>query len=263
MNKILALALSLFLFDRAWAISAREVMVKNEEVRQIQDVQAVGVLTTGGGDSTQRVKEFTWWRKLHDGTHFNTLTKFHKPAEIRNQGILFLEKAQDATDVQMYLPTYKKIRRIETGQQSGSFMGSEFSYSDISTPHVDDYTYKMLGEAPCAGEAKVNCYNIEALPAKDSIKERTGTSKAVLWVRADNFMIAKGDYFDKEGSLWKQLESSKIEKVDAAKNKWMALHLKMTNAKTKKFTDLKFSNVKVNVGIQDSVFTNQSLQKEK
>lgn len=249
------------------AMSAKEVMTKNEENRKLQNVTSTATISTGPTDqsSSAKVKEFTWWRKLmNDGTHYNTLTRFHSPAEVRGEGILFLERAGDQNEVLLYLPNFKKIRRVETGQQSSSFMGSEFSYADIATPHVDDYSYKMNKEqAGCPGLSGVRCVEIESRPATESVRERTGYLKSVAWVRQDNFMVVSAEYFDLDDQLFKKMESSDIKEVDPQGHKWMAHTIKMENLKTKRTTVLKFDQVKVNTAIPDTVFTQQNLSREK
>jgi outer membrane lipoprotein-sorting protein len=242
--------------------SAKEIMTQNEEVRKIDDVQSSATLTTGGAGSAERVKKFTWWRKLtSDRVHFNTLTRFHEPAEIRGEGILFLEHGNNENEVLMYLPNLKKIRRVESQQQSGSFMGSELSYSDIATPHLEDSTYKLLQAQTCPGEGNsgIPCYVVEATPVSESVRDRTGYSKIVNWVRQDNSMIVKGEYYNIEGELWKKTETSDIQMVDPKKKKWMSHKIRVENVKNGRFTLLKFEKVKVNQGISDSVFTQQKL----
>jgi len=261
-----ALTLICVLLDvqSAFALSAKEIMIKNEDARKIQDVTSKAVLTTGGGKSKERVKEFTWWRKLQkDNIRFNTLTRFHFPPEVRGEGILFLEHENDQTDVQIYLPNFKKIRRVESQQQSGSFMGSEFSYSDIATPHVDDYTYKMLKEEDCPEATSIRCAVIETVLIADKVKERTGASRIVSWIRMDNYMSAKSEYFDLAGLLWKKMSASEIKEVDIKLHKWMTHHIKMENVKNNRYTILHFSQAKVNVGISDSIFTPQNLARDK
>lgn len=265
MNKnqwISVAAVFLVISSIAWSadqsLSPNEIMKRNEEARRLSDTTADGTLTTRSGN-TERVKKFTWWRKLtSDGVHYNTLTRFHLPAEIRGEGVLFLERSADDNEVLMYLPAYKKIRRVETQQQSGSFMGSAFSYADIATPHVNDYRYKQLKEEACPGTPGVICAVIESTPATDAVKERTGTTRSVSWIRKDNFMAERIDSYDGE-TMYKQLSASQIREVDTTRHKWMAFHLEMKNLKTNYFTSLQFENVKVNQGIPDSTFTQQRL----
>jgi len=251
--------------SKAASLSPKEMMQKNDEARRVNDFEGKSTLTTGtegaGGD---KVKEFTLSRKVQsDAVHNSTLTRFHTPAEVRNEGILIVENASGRNDVLMYLPNFKKVRRVESQQQSGSFMGSVFSYSDIATPHVEDYSYKLIKEEKCptAEAAAVKCSVIECIPVNDDIKERTGYTKSVLWVRQDNFMSVQGEYYNLDGELFKRLTAVEIKIIDAKNKKWLAHNLSIMNLKTKEYTRLQFSNVKANVGISDSVFTQQNLQK--
>jgi hypothetical protein len=267
MNKTLSLLLpALFLAPfPADARTGLEIMTRNEEARKVSEFEARARIITGNNkDSSTKVKEFSFWRKVQaDGVHNSTFTRFHAPAEVRNEGILIVENGSGKNDVLLYLPAYKKIRRIESQQQSGSFMGSVFSYSDIATPHVDEYRYSVQKEEACPTKesASIKCHIVEAVPASDEVKERTGYSKSVTWVRQDNFMVVKGEYYNLEGVLFKRLEANEIRLVDQKGRKWLSHLLFIENLKSGDFTRLEFSKVKVNGGIADAIFTQQNLQK--
>ncbi len=265
LNKLSFLAFTLgclFLATAQAAPSAKEIMGKNEDARRVQSMQSTAKLVTNGA-SGEKTKEFQWWRELtSDKVHFNTLTRFRSPAEVKGEGILFLERDAGHTDVQLYLPAFKKVRRVETQQQSGSFMGSEFSYSDIATPKASDYSYKLVREEACPGEGSVKCYVVESTPASEKVAESTGTSRSLKWVRQDNFMDVKGEYYNKEGELWKRMEASEIKKVDNKANKWLAHKIKMENVKNGRSTILDFDDVKVNQDIADNIFSVQNLSRE-
>lgn len=246
------------------ALSAKDIMAKNDEARRLSQAEAQAKMSTGGAGGASRAKEFTWWRKLKDDSiHSDTLTRFHFPPEIKKEGILFLGSAEN-TDIQIYLPTFKKVRRVETGQQSGSFMGSEFSYADIDPPVVNDYEYQLLREENCAGTVAqgVKCWVIESRPAREQVKERTGVSKGITWIRQDNFMATQAEYLDTEGQPWKKLEVFETKEVDPKNHKWMSTSLKMTNQKTSKSTSLVFEGVKVDKKIPAATFTVQNLSRE-
>ena len=151
---------------------------------------------------------------------------------------------------------------VESQAQSGSFMGSEFSYSDIATPHVDDYSYSVSSDEKCpqAEAASQMCFVVESTPVNDKIKERTGYSKSVTWLRHDNYIGVKAEYYDFDGKLFKRLEASEVKEVDTTKHKWLAHKVHMNNLKTGRYTDLHFANVKSNQPIQDSTFTQQNLE---
>ena len=265
MSIFLTLSCIGFLNSRAESLTPKQIMQKNDDARRVSDFETQTTLTTGtSGANDEKTKEFTLWRKVQsDLVHNSTLTRFHAPAEVRNEGILIIENASGRNDVLMYLPTFKKVRRVESQQQSGSFMGSVFSYSDIATPHVEDYTYKQIKEEKCpTTEAQaVTCSVIECLPVSDDIKERTGYSKSVLWFRQDNYMGVHAEYYDLTGDFFKRLDATEIKMVDPKNKKWLAHSLSIQSLKTKEYTHLQFTKVKVNSGISDSVFTQQNLQK--
>jgi hypothetical protein len=241
--------------------SAREIMTANEEVRRIASVTAEATLTVTREGSAAWTKTFTWWRKLSaDGVHYQTLTRFHTPAEVRGEGILFLEEEEGQSDVLLYLPAYKKVRRVESEQQSSSFMGSDLSYADITTPHVDEYLYKLLREEPCpAPFAGVACWVIDCTPASEAVKERTGYSRSTQWIRKDNRMAVRGESADLDGAPAKQMEWDRIEEVDSGRHKWMARSLRVTDLRRKRTTVLRFEDLKVGAEIADSTFTQQNL----
>lgn len=245
-------------------LSGREIMTKNEEARKVSEFEARAKLTTGGTGASTKTRDFTLWRKVQkDGIHNSTFTRFHAPAEVRNEGILIIENPEGKNDVLLYLPNFKKIRRVESQQQSGSFMGSVFSYSDIATPHVDDYQYKTLGTEKCEGDAKLSCYKIEGIPSNEEVRDRTKYSKSIAWVRADNFMVERAEYYQLDGKLWKKLRASEIKMIDTKNKKWLAHFLHITNLLTQEYTELRFSDVKANTGLSDAIFTQQNLQKVK
>jgi hypothetical protein len=265
-EKILLLSLVLISIHAGAAdLDAHEIMVKNESARHVSDFESRCVLTTGTkGTAGDKTKEFTLWRKLQkDGVHNSTLTRFNSPAEVREEGILILENESGKNDVLLYLPNFKKIRRVETQQQSGSFMGSVFSYSDIATPHVADYQYKLLRQEKCPSveAAAQTCAVIESTPSNEDIRDRTGYSKSLVWIRLDNNMAVQAQYFNMEGVQFKNMQASEIKIIDSKNQKWLAHQIYIENTKTNEFTRLVFSKVKANGGIADSIFTQQNLQK--
>ena len=72
-------------------------------------------------------------------------------------------------------------------------MGTVFNYSDIEQHHAADYRQSLQKTEACPADPQVQCYVIESTPASDTVKERTGYSKSVQWIRADNYMVVRGE----------------------------------------------------------------------
>lgn len=259
----LGLALMFFNVPSAEAApTAREVMVKNEEAQRIKEITSAATITTSG-DGESKVKNFTWWRKLGaDSTHFRIFARFHAPAEIRGEGILIEERDKNENEVTLYLPTFKKTRRVEGQSQRSSFMGSVFSYSDIGQSHANDFTQALLRTEPCPSEPRVQCTVVSSTPASESVRERTGYAKTVSWVRTDNLMVSQAEHFDLAGQIWKRLVATNISEVDPVAHRWFAHKIRIDDLKTKRFSILEFSQLRVDSVIADSTFTLQNLARE-
>ena len=54
---------------------------------------------------------------------------------------LRLRRRRRDDDQWLYLPALKKTKRIASGDKSGSFMGSDFSYADMTDRKLDRYDY--------------------------------------------------------------------------------------------------------------------------
>jgi outer membrane lipoprotein-sorting protein len=241
--------------------TGREVLEHQEEARKIPSFQAHATLSTAkAGEKEKAPKKFRWWRKMGDKARFVTLTRFDEPATIRGEGVLIRE-GETENDVLLYLPHFKKIRRVEGQSQSSSFFGSVFSYTDVAMPHADDNTAKVLREEACPGE-KTQCWVIDVTPATDALRDRSGYSHSIQWVREDNWVTVAGDFYDQKGTLWKRLAATDVTEVDTKAHKWLPHHIQIEDVPGKRTTVLLLSDVKVNVELDDTLFTEQSLANE-
>ncbi len=234
------------------------IMKKNQAARQIPSITALGTIITDGGSRKRLEKTFTWWRQLQkDKTHFNTLTKFHTPANVKGQSILFLEAASEKNEILMWLPTFKKTRIIESSQQRSSFMGSDFSFSDITALQNEDYTYKATGLETCPNENKLKCYKIQASLKNSAAVARLGYSNLTLWMRPDNNMTDRVHYHDESGKLFKELNTTQIQSAGAGL--YFSQYLEMKNLSNGQFTIISFSKVDTQTPVPDKRFFKQRL----
>lgn len=243
--------------------SGPEVLAKQAEARKLSSFQAKASLTTSKTDqSDKKSKAFRWWRKLKgDDNRYVTLTRFDEPATIKGEGLLIRE-ADKENDVLLYLPRFKKVRRVEGQSQSSSFFGSVFSYSDIALPHAEENKAKVLREDKCPGHEQQKCWVVEITPASDAIRDRTGYGRSTQWIRQDNWITVYGEFFDKKNVLWKRYTASDVKEVDTKGHKWIPHVVQFEDVPGKRMSVLRLSEVKVNGTVGDDLFTEQSLANE-
>lgn len=243
--------------------SAREVMAKNADAGTLGQLVSSSTLTIGGAGHDARSKSFSLWRKVApDGVHYRTLTRFAAPAEIRGEGVLFDERTNGQNEVLLYLPRYKKVRRVEAQAQRASFMGSSFSYTDMTTQAVDDYRHELAKIEPCPGDLRASCFVITSLPANETVRANHGYAKKTTWVRATDYQTMQTELFDLENALWKRVVFSEIREVDPSKHKAIPHTVRVDDLKTKRFSTIQVQKADTQTPVLDSVFTEQSLARE-
>lgn len=185
---------------------------------------------------------------------------FLEPAEVKDTAFLTYDYYSGALDDDqwLYLPELHKTKRIASSDKSSSFMGSDFSYADMTRPVLDEWRFKLIKESE-VNEQKV--WVIETLPADKIAEDRYGYEKSVLFVRQDINMVIRAVHWIKEGSKLKYMEVKNLEKIDGI---WVATetHMKTTkNKKTLHRTVLKWKNIQFNQDLQENFFSVRQIEK--
>jgi len=123
-----------------------------------------------------------------NGVDSKFLITFSTPADIKGTGFLQVEHIDGDDDLWIYLPALKKSRRLVANNKKDSFVGSDFSYGDISLPKVDKYRHVLLRSDSVDG---ADCFVIESTPADETVRSTSGYSRKITWVRKDNFLERK------------------------------------------------------------------------
>jgi len=175
---------------------------------------------------------------------------FLAPAEDKGFAYLKIEHEDKNDDMKLWLPNFKKIRRISSRKKSESFMGSDMSYEDMSSRELNEYTYSITGSGTVEGK---DCYILESIP--NGIK--TEYSKHISWITKDSYLPLKEESFDKKGKLLKvkSIVYQQIKKYNIMKE----LHVK--NVQRNHQTVLKFDNIEVDSGIENKIFHEKNLKR--
>ena len=169
------------------------------------------------------------------GTGDKSIVKFISPKDVRNTKLLTWAAKRGNDSQWLYLPKSKKIKRITSRGKSGSFMGSEFSYEDMSPQEVDQYRYKWLKDTKYKGR-DVNVI------VRYPVDKNSGYSKHITYVDKKWKRPLRVDYFDRKGKLLKVATFSSFAKYGKY---YIPNKLRMRNKQTKKESILKCTNRKI------------------
>ena len=241
------------------ALTAREIMEKVDARDDGDNLTANQRMILIDKNGAERVRDMAVFNK-DQGRDTHRLVFFLSPADVRDTGFLTYDYyAGDKDDDQwLYLPELKKTKRIAASDKSAAFMGSDFSYADLTRRVLDEWNYKLLKEGEVRGH---KVWLIEATPASEVIRKRYGYSKSVVFVRQDIHIVVRAVHWVVKGQRLKYLDVKKLEQIDDI---WTAteISVKLTKArKTLHRTILKTSDVKYNQDIDDGLFTIRRLEK--
>ena len=241
-------------------LSAHAIMEKNFYASKIKSmkIDSTMVLINDKGQTRER-KNTTLLKLQANGIDSKLLVKFSAPADIKGTGFLQVEHSDGEDDLWLYLPALKKSRRLVANNKKDSFLGSDFSYGDISLPKVDQYRHTLQGSEQI--DAHV-CYVIESIPANETVQTNSGYSRKITWVRTDNFLETKVEYYDVSGRLLKTQRVAKHQLVEPDRARWFALYREMTNHQTGHRTLISFDKIEPGVAAPDEMFSTRYVERE-
>jgi hypothetical protein len=185
---------------------------------------------------------------------------FLSPADVKDTGFLTFDYDDpDRDDDQwLYLPALKKTKRIAVGDKSGSFMGSDFSYADMSSRALDRYDFVLMRETDVRD---VKVWQVEAIPRTDDEIDETGYTKSVFFVRQDNHVVIRAVHWVKKGNKLKYFDVRALDRIDGI---WVATEMHMTTKKAKATlhkTVLENRNVRFDQDLPEGTFSVRRLEK--
>lgn len=176
---------------------------------------------------------------------------FLSPAD--DKGVAFLKIENDDRDdeMRMWLPAFKKVRRISAKKRSDSFMGSDMSYEDMSTRQLDEFEFALIGAEVLQD---VPCHLLESTPKE---KIRTEYSRHVSWVDTTLLVPLKEESYDKNGELLKE----KYFSYTSMKDYHILNEVTVKNIQKNHSTLLRFENIDVDSGVEDNLFHEKYLKR--
>jgi hypothetical protein len=237
----------------------RDIMEKNFFVTKVSSLQVELTMVLINDKGQQRERRSVGLVKLQpNGVDSKLVVRFDTPADIKGTSFLQVEHIDGDDDLWIYLPALKKSRRLVANNKKDSFVGSDFSYGDISLPKVDQYRHSLLKTEKADG---VDCFVVESVPASDAVRANSGYSKKVTWVRNDNFVETKVEYYDLAGRLWKTQTVSRAEQVDPLKGRWFPLQREMVNHQNGHRTVITAAKLVAGISVPDETFTTRYIER--
>lgn len=228
---------------------------------QVADLKSnVEYKNTSKKGRVQERKLYQYIQKNSSGKNkYNLLLQFTAPVDIKGTGTLTWQHTAKDDDQWLFLPAIRSARRISPSRKTDRFMGTEITFEDLSnylSESLDKYAYKYLGEKEKDGMA---CHVLEAVPTDAEEKSNSGYSKRILWISTQQLINIYTAYYDKNGKLAKEYKTWDIKKVGNTAH-YRPYKAKMSNLISGNTTEVFYSNMEIDTGIDQEIFTKQYLE---
>jgi len=213
-------------------------------------------LITATGEKRTRVLTMLRWNdpKSKNQKYF---LYFREPADVRSMTFMVWKYPLKESDRWIYVPAIDLVRRIAARDARSSFVGSDFSYEDVSGRNIAADVHTLLREEKIGDR---DCYVVESAP-----KEPIEYVKRISWIDKATFLPVKEEYYDVQRELARVFRADKIENITASEGQGRKSFPTITkrtmkNLKSGHRTEATYASVSYNVGLQDNIFTERYLR---
>ena len=255
MMRYLIVLLVMFLPFKVFAFTADEVMKKSQLVFLYpgKDMKTRVYMKLISKDGRERVREMAMLRKNYqEGGDQKYFIYFYQPQDVRDMTFMVYKYTGKDDDRWLFMPALNMVRRIAANDKRSSFVGSDFTYEDISGRDIEDDNHSM------AKEEKIG--DRDAYVIKSAPKDEKGAdfSYKLSWIDKNSSLPLKEEYYDKRGELYKVFTAEEIKDIQGFPVITMRT---MKDMKTGHRTEVEFKKVEFNVGLEDDLFTERYLKK--
>ncbi|PRX26638.1 outer membrane lipoprotein-sorting protein [Orenia metallireducens] len=210
---IVVLIVILALTSQAFAMTGRDVMDKAKDIINDGDSMhaLMGMDLIDDNGEVQARKIEVWGITYNQAKDLSKVVmEFRTPASIKGTRFLQVENDGRDDDKWIYLPSLGRVRRISSSEGSKSFVGSDFTYDDMSSREVDEDSHKILREEKLGD---YDCYVVESIPKNSKDAQY---AKRISWVTKEHFVPVRVEMYSKKtGNLQKLLTvKHNIKKID-------------------------------------------------
>ena len=230
--------LKMRLFDRQQRVRDRELTFLT--MRRAASGQGSGASRTAAGSGDRVLIRFTY------------------PNDIRGTAFLVWEHPDAEDERFLYLPALGRVRRIAGAEAQDNFVGSDFTYEDISGREFDDYTYAMVeqnGFWTAPDSQRWAAYRIESR-ARDA---QARFPRVISTVRKDNFVVVHAEIYNRRNEHQKTYDVRRLDKVQGI---WTLSDVVMANLADRTRTELTIAKAEYNVGLNESDFSRRELERK-
>ena len=199
-----------------------------------------------GNDDDTETREIIMFEQEEEDDKITMLMRFLSPNSVEGVTLLSIKNGEK---MYLYMPAYQKPRRIAGSSKQESFMGTDFSYEDLSMDYQsDEYQKKLL-------EEQDERYKIEVIPNDDELSYK----KFIVYVNKADFYIQEVEFYNLDEEKTKTLQIKEIKKDK--KGKITPMVMEIHNLKEDHKTKMDIQEIEYDLDLSSSFFSIRTLRK--
>jgi len=238
--------------------SVNEMMDANFYVGKVKTLITDQQMILENDKGQQRARHITAYSKLRpSGAELSLVVRFNLPADVQGTTFLEIQNVDSDDDMWIYLPALKKTRRLVSANKRDSFVGSDFSYGDVLTLSPKLFKHTLTGSEVYDS---VECFVVESVPNDQSKTDDFGYAKKVTWLRKDNYLEVRVEYFNDRNQRIKTQTTSDHKLLQAQPPRWIAMKREMVNHESGHKTTVLVGKTDTEKELADHLFTVRSIE---
>lgn len=205
-------------------------------------------------NGTTRTRTISMITKSYPNGSEKRFIKFIEPADVKGTAMLVFDNRNEQDEMWIYLPALKKTRRIVSSESGKSFMSSEFSNADMTSPTLTDFVNSLL---PASGNDKE--WIIESIPVTEEKADEYGYLKKISYISKADYQVNKMEFYNFDGLLFKTILINSVYPLPDGK--FIIKNMIADNHLNGRKSEIMLSNITEGQKLDDSYFTLQNLQK--
>lgn len=238
----------------AMALTGEEVMRKSQAAFLYpgKDFKVRVVMKLIAKDGGERLREMTMLRKNmgEPGGEQKYFIVFIRPADVKDMTFMTHKYPGKDSDRWMFIPAINMVKRIAAQDKRSSFVGSDFSYEDVSGRNIEDDAHIVEREEKLGG---TDCYVVKSTPKATD----TDFGLKLTWVDKATFLPLKEEQYDRKGAQYKLFTADETKEVKGFPT---VVRRTMKNVQTGHRTEVSYTRADYDLGIEDSLLSERFLR---
>lgn len=178
---------------------------------------------------------------------------FHEPGDVRRMTFMVWKDPVEEDERWIFVPAIDLVRRIAADDKRSSFVGSDFTYEDVSGRDVASDDHMLVREEELGGR---DTYLIESRP-----KTPTDYTRRLSWIDKTNYLPLKEEYYDAQEELFRVFTADETAMVTAIGGEWPTVTRRtMSNVKSGHRTETTYTDIEYDLGLDEDDFSERRMR---